>query len=67
VGCFARFRARWTSAFAAVLSRTARLRIQGPSGKGCNASISPHSAAERNVLELICRYAAALLRLSHGS
>jgi hypothetical protein len=28
---------------------------------------SPHSAAERKVLELICRYAAALLRLSHGS
>src|ERR1700730_12943227 len=67
VGWFGRFRARRTRAFAAVLSRTARLKTQGPSGKGCSASISRHSAAKRNVLGLICRCAAALLRLSHGS
>ena len=67
MGWFEPFRARWTRAFAAVLSRTARLKTQGPSGKGCSASMSPHSAAKRNVLGLICTCAAALLRLSHGS
>ena len=47
--------------------RAARLKIQGPSGSGCTASIRPASTARRSVFGLIRRKAAALLRLSQGA
>ncbi len=47
--------------------RAARAKIQGPSGKGWRASISPASAASLRVFDVICMSRAALLRLSQGS
>ena len=44
--------------------RAARAKIQGPSGNGWIASISPASAASRSVFGAILRSCAALLRLS---
>ena len=52
---------------AADVVRAARAKIQGPSGKGWIAPISPASAASRSVFGAILRSCAALLRLSHGS
>ena len=46
-GCLGWVLARRARSRAAVLSRSARLKIQGPSSKGCIASISPRSAASR--------------------
>jgi hypothetical protein len=58
----------WLTRFrAAGRFRAARLKIQGPSGSGCTASIRPASTARRSVFGLIRRRAAALLRLSHGA
>ena len=45
----------------------ARLKIQGPSGSGCAASIRPASTARRSVFGLTRRRAAALLRFSQGA
>jgi hypothetical protein len=47
--------------------RAARLKIQGPSGKGWTALISPACAASLSVFGEIPRSCAALLRFSHGS
>src|SRR5450759_1945518 len=67
VGYFGFWRARSAMARAADDERSARLKIQGPSGKGWMALISPISAASLSVLGAISRSRAALLRLSHGS
>src|SRR4051812_42110295 len=66
-GWFGFLLARLTRSRAAGPVRTARLKIQGPSGSGCMASIQPASTARRSVFGLICRKAAALLRLSQGA
>ena len=50
-----------------VASRSARLKIHGPSGSGWTASISPLSAASRNVFWLMPRSLAARVRFSQGS
>src|SRR5271163_3788715 len=47
--------------------RSARLKIQGPSGKGWTASITPASAASLRVFDATFRTRAASPRLSHGS
>ena len=60
-------RARPAMAFAAGDERAARLKIQGPSGKGWTALISPASAASLSVFGAILSSSAALLRFSHGS
>ena len=60
-------RARPAMAWAADDERAARLKIQGPSGKGWTALISPASAASLSVLGAISSSSAALLRFSHGS
>src|SRR3954466_10521642 len=46
-GCVGRPFALRTRARAAELARVARLKIHGPSSRGCLASISPRSAANR--------------------
>src|SRR5512134_1030578 len=66
-GYFGFCRARSVIDCAADVLRAARAKIQGPSGKGWIASISPASAASRSVFGAISRSCAALLRLSHGS
>jgi putative transposase len=66
-GYFGFFRARSVMDWAANVVRAARAKIQGPSGRGWMASISPASAASRSVLGAIFRSFAALLRLSQGS
>jgi putative transposase len=66
-GYFGFCRARSVIDRAADVLRAARAKIQGPSGKGWSASISPASAANRSVFGAILRSRAALLRLSHGS
>jgi hypothetical protein len=66
-GWFGFLLARLTRSRAAGPVRTARLKIQGPSGSGCMASIQPASTARRSVFGLIRRRAAALLRLSQGA
>ena len=66
-GYFGFCRARSVIDWAADVVRAARAKIQGPSGKGWIASISPASAACRSVFGAILRSCAALLRLSHGS
>src|SRR3954447_26912917 len=48
-GCLGLLRARETKPRVAGPSRSARLKIQGPFPSGCEASISPRSAAIRNV------------------
>jgi len=52
---------------AAVVARLSRLNIQGPSGRGRVAPISPALTANRKVLDETWRRRAATLRLSHGS
>lgn len=52
---------------AAGVSRAARAKIQGPSGKGWIASTSPASAANLSVLGATRTSRAALLKLSQGS
>src|SRR5262249_61641237 len=49
-GCLGFWRARSVMVRAGTVERTARLKIQGPSGKGWSASISPASAATLSVL-----------------
>jgi transposase InsO family protein len=60
-------RARSAIDRAADVASPALAKTHGPSGRGWIASISPASAASRNVLGAIRRSFAALLRLSHGS
>ena len=67
VGYFGFCRARSVMDRAADVVRAARAKIQGPSGKGWMASISPVSAASLRVFGVICMSRAALLRLSQGS
>ena len=67
VGYFGFCRARSVMDRAADVVRAARAKIQGPSGKGWMASISPASAASLRVFDVICMSRAALLRLSQGS
>ena len=66
-GCLGWVLARRARSRAAVLSRSARLKIQGPSSRGCVASISPRSAASRRVRGATPTMAAASPRLSQGS
>jgi hypothetical protein len=47
----------------ASVSIARRLKIQGPSSKGCSASISPRSTASRSVLALSPNVLAASVRL----
>jgi hypothetical protein len=49
-GCLGFWRARSVMARAGAVERTARLKIQAPSGKGWSASISSASAATLSVL-----------------
>jgi putative transposase len=56
-----------TMSRAAGPASAARLKIQGPSGSGCMASIRPASTARRSVFGLTRRRAAALLRFSQGA
>lgn len=67
LGYFGFCRARSVMDWAAGPVRAARAKIQGPSGKGWTASISPASAANLRVLGAIWSRCAAWLRLSHGS
>ena len=67
VGCLGFSRARSLMDLAAGVVSTARAKIQGPSGRGWIASISPAAAASLSVLGAIFRSCAALLRLSQGS
>jgi transposase InsO family protein len=46
------------------LSRSSRLKIQGPSGRGWTAATSPRSTARRRVFPSTHRYAAASVSLS---
>jgi putative transposase len=66
-GYFGFCRARSVMDWAANVVRAVRAKIQGPSGRGWMASISPASAASRSVLGAIFRSFAALPRLSQGS
>jgi putative transposase len=62
-----RRRARSAIDFALSAASVQRAKIQGPSVSGWRASISPASAASRNVFEAIFRKRAASERLSQGS
>jgi putative transposase len=62
-----RRRARSAIDFALSAASVERAKIQGPSVSGWRASISPASAANRNVFEAIFRKRAASERLSQGS
>jgi len=66
-GCLEWTFARRARPRAAVLSRSARLKIQGPFSRGCVASISPRSTASRSVRGATPTMAAASPRLSQGS
>ena len=66
-GYFGRRCALSVIARAASVASAARLNIQGPSGRGWRASISPASADTRRVFGAIPRNSAALLRFNHGS
>jgi len=66
-GCLGWVLARRARSRAAVLSRSARLKIHGPSSRGCVASISPRSAASRRVRGATPTTAAASPRLSQSS
>ena len=69
VGCLWSRRARRAMDWAVSPARSWRLKIQGPSAKGCIASILPFSAAIRSVRGAAPTptRAAASRRLSHGS
>ena len=67
VGCLGWVLARRARSRAAVLSRSARLKIHGPTSRGCVASISPRSAASRRVRGATPTTAAASPRLSQSS
>jgi putative transposase len=56
--------ARRTAARDDGLSRSSRRKIQGPSGRGWTAAISPRSTARRRVFPSTLRYAAASFSLS---
>jgi putative transposase len=60
-------RTRRASAWPAGPARSARRNSQGPSARGCAASISPRSAASLRVRGATPTAAAASFRLSHGS
>ena len=66
-GCFGFKRARSLMDCAAEVVSTVRAKIQGPSGRGWIASISPASAANLRVFGTTLRSCAAWLRLSQGS
>src|SRR3954471_2796234 len=66
-GCFGRLFVLRTRARAAEPPRLTRLKIHGPSSRGCLASISPRSAAARSVRAAMPMRAAAWLRFSQGS
>jgi len=66
-GYLALRRARSTIDLAASVASAVRENIQGPSGKGRRASISPTSAASRRVLDATFSRRAAPERLSQGS
>ena len=66
-GLICRRRARTTNVVAASLYNTSRLNTQGPSFKGCSASMSPRSTAKRRVLGLMFRRAAARVRFIRPS
>jgi len=66
-GYFGFCRALAVMDWAASVARAARAKIQGPSGRGWLASISPASAASLSVLVEILRSLAASVRLSQGS
>lgn len=61
-GCFGFFRARSVRSRATSPLRAARLKIHGPSARGCTASISPAAAAIRRVLGVMPMSLAALPR-----
>src|SRR5438876_1263690 len=67
VGCDRRLRTRSTRQLVSSRSRIARLKSQGPSASGWVASISPCSAAIRNVFGLMPSRAAACVRFIHPS
>ena len=67
VGYLGFWRARCVMVRAADDDSSARAKIQGPSGSGWIAAISPASAASLSVLGAILRTCAAFARLSHGS
>ena len=67
VGCLGWALALRARVRAAVLSRSARLKIQGPFSSGCVASITPRSTANRKVRGATPTMAAASPRLSQGS
>ena len=60
-------RARAVMDWAASVARVVRAKIQGPSGRGWIASISPASTASLSVLVETLRSLAASVRLSQGS
>ena len=66
-GCVGRPFVLRTRAWTAELPRLVRLKIHGPSSRGCLASISPRSAASRSVRAAMPMRAAAWLRFSQGS
>jgi putative transposase len=66
-GCFGFKRARSLMDCAAEVVSPVRAKIQGPSGRGWIASISPASAANLRVFGATLRSCAAWLRLSQGS
>jgi putative transposase len=66
-GWLALVRVRGRSCWTAGASRSVRRKIHGPSSSGCLASMSPRSAARRNVFAETPTTAAACVRLSHGS
>ena len=66
-GGFRPLRTRRTRTRPAGPSRSVRRNSQGPSARGCAASISPLSAASLRVRGATPTMAAASFRLSHGS
>src|SRR4051795_427017 len=66
-GCLEWLRARRATLRAAGPWRSVRLKSQGPSPRGCSASISPRSAASLSVRGATPTIAAAWRRLSQGS
>src|SRR4051794_27730023 len=66
-GCSEWLRARRATLRAAGPWRSVRLKSQGPSPRGCSASISPRSAASLSVRGATPTSAAARRRLSQGS
>src|SRR3954452_10642604 len=66
-GCVGRRFALRTNARTAELSRVARLKSHGPSSRGCLASITPRSAANRSVRAAMPMRAAGWLRFSQAA